>query len=82
MFYFFLCVRFCAVDRARQSFRQSFRMTSMRRSRRSQQPSGLSSPPIDDSAGSSASSTQDPEVRLVSGAKLESPKEEEESPFQ
>ncbi|XP_059351995.1 potassium voltage-gated channel subfamily H member 6-like isoform X6 [Daphnia carinata] len=69
------------VDRARQSFRQSFRMTSMRRSRRSQQSSGLSSPPIDDSAGSSASSTQDPEVRLVSGSKLESPKEEEENPF-
>ncbi|XP_046437357.1 potassium voltage-gated channel subfamily H member 6-like isoform X3 [Daphnia pulex] len=70
------------VDRARQSFRQSFRMTSMRRSRRNQQSSsGLSSPPIDDSACSSASSTQDPEGRLVSSSKLESPKEEEENPF-
>lgn len=75
-------VWFCTVDRARQSFRQSFRMTSMRRSRRNQQSSsGLSSPPIDDSACSSASSTQDPEGRLVSSSKLESPKEEEENPF-
>nr|CAH0100109.1 unnamed protein product [Daphnia galeata] len=75
-------VRFSKFDRARQSFRQSFRMTSMRRSRRNQQSSsGLSSPPIDDSACSSASSTQDPEGRLVSSSKLESPKEEEENPF-
>ncbi|XP_045027334.1 potassium voltage-gated channel subfamily H member 6 isoform X5 [Daphnia magna] len=75
-------VRFSKFDRARQSFRQSFRMTSMRRSRRNQPPSsGIPSPPIDDSACSSASSIQDPEGRVVSSSKLESPKEEEENPF-
>lgn len=54
----------------------------MRRSRRNQPPSsGIPSPPIDDSACSSASSIQDPEGRVVSSSKLESPKEEEENPF-
>ena len=81
--YGFLFVPY-AVDRARQSFRQSFRMTSMRRSRRGQHAaaSGPSSPPVaDDSVASSASSNHDPEIAARS-VKLESPREmEENKPF-
>lgn len=81
---------FFSVDRARQSFRQSFRMTSMRRSGRRGHPSASqasspgmpssSSPTIDDSPRSSTYS-QDHEANRV-GGRLRSPKEDEEDPFE
>ena len=84
---------FWTVDRARQSFRQSFRMTSIRRSssrrrqQRDQQQQQQPSSPTRSSSGRgspTSSHANDPEARPGSSMStaLESPREEEESsPF-